>query len=64
MIAGNFVSNMFNNTTKQIDTENSLYKLICEMDFDNMKKVIEAYFSSSTKDAKFTYTGNGVVSEE
>jgi hypothetical protein len=55
---------MFNNTTKQIDTENSLYKLICEMDFDNMKKVIEAYFSSSTKDAKFTYTGNGVVSEE
>jgi hypothetical protein len=64
MIAGNFISNMFNNTTKHYDSENSLYKLMCEMDFENMKKVIEAYFTTSTKHAKFTYTGNGVVREE
>ncbi len=37
---------------------------MCEMDFENMKKVIEAYFTTSTKHAKFTYTGNGVVREE
>lgn len=61
MIAGNFISNMFDKTSKQIDLEDSLFKLICEMDYENMIKTIEAFFISFTKDARFTYSGNGVV---
>lgn len=61
MIAGNFISKMFDNTSKKLEAEYTVFKLICETEFDNLTKTIESYFMNVTKDPKYTYTGNGIV---
>ena len=61
MIAGNFISKMFENTSKQIELENSILKFTCEWDYETITKAIESFFIANAKDTKYTYTGNGIV---
>ena len=61
MIAGNFITRMFDNTTKQLDIENSISKFICEMEFESLTKTIEVYFVTFANDQKYIYSGNGIV---
>jgi hypothetical protein len=61
MIAGNFLTRLFDNTSKQIDLENSVMKFTVQADYETSAKTVESYFTLSTRDPRYTYTGNGVV---
>lgn len=61
MMAGNFITKMFDKTSKQFDFDNSMMKFLIQADYDTIAKTIESYMVSVTKDPNYTYTGNGVV---
>lgn len=60
-MAGNFITKMFDNTTELLDNENSIIKLTCEMDFENLTNIIDTYLLTIAKDHKYSYSGNGIV---
>ena len=54
-MAGNFITKMFDNTTELLDNENSIIKLTCEMDFENLTNIIDTYLLTIAKDHKYSY---------
>ena len=62
MMAGKFITKMFDSTTKQLEIGKSDIELLWDMDNLNLTKTIEEYFQYNVKESKYTYTGNGKVS--